>query len=387
VSEPRHTQAELLEEARAAGFGVSQGLIERYVTLGLLDAAQPDGTGRGYRKGVRWSWSENQRRLWLTVLDKRRQTDKPRALANIPVQIWLYWGEDYVPLRQVRRSLETYSEVRKSARRHDYPRAARSLVNSIARRAAFPRARAALVDALVEAAHSRQLDVDLIRPLLNEVVGAADPTAQTDGPRMLFNFAAQWAATSRFDDLTDAHFRWARAFVLYGQADYARTRDALAADPRFGALHQPFDFQYLSNRACQDVLFVLGMSLVAPPDPGVPEPFQIEPWLEDRVHLDTHTEVKRSALLLPPGISPESLSIEVRIQVDPKSPTVFLGRADATGLHRVVAVRPGLGPWSGVVWYVRGAHGVLELPPGTIAASGTAVGDDMAMGAPWIATT
>ena len=47
-AERRYTQAELLDEARAANFTVSQGLIERYVTLGLLDAAHPDGTDRGY---------------------------------------------------------------------------------------------------------------------------------------------------------------------------------------------------------------------------------------------------------------------------------------------------------------------------------------------------
>jgi uncharacterized membrane protein (UPF0127 family) len=57
---------------------------------------------------------------------------------------------------------------------------------------------------------------------------------------------------------------------------------------------------------------------------------------------------------------------------------VFVGRpmppADG-GLRPVVAVRRGLRPWTGVVWLVRGAHGVLELPVGTIEASGTVVGD------------
>lgn len=65
---------------------------------------------------------------------------------------------------------------------------------------------------------------------------------------------------------------------------------------------------------------------------------------------------------------------------------IFLSRADAEGIRRVVAVRHGLRPWSGIVWYVRGAHGVLELPTGTIAGSGTAVGDAVTMGASWIAT-
>jgi uncharacterized membrane protein (UPF0127 family) len=54
---------------------------------------------------------------------------------------------------------------------------------------------------------------------------------------------------------------------------------------------------------------------------------------------------------------------------------VFLGRPDADGGRRVVAVRPDLRPWTGVVWWARGADGCLELPAGTAAGSGTVVGD------------
>ena len=56
---------------------------------------------------------------------------------------------------------------------------------------------------------------------------------------------------------------------------------------------------------------------------------------------------------------------------------VFVGRPEAASgsARRVVAVRRALRPWIGVVWYVRGAHGVLELPVGTIDRSATTVGD------------
>jgi uncharacterized membrane protein (UPF0127 family) len=58
---------------------------------------------------------------------------------------------------------------------------------------------------------------------------------------------------------------------------------------------------------------------------------------------------------------------------------VFLGRPAADGRRRVVSVRAGLPTWRGLVPLVRGAHGVLELPVGVIAASGTAVGDEVAL--------
>jgi len=54
---------------------------------------------------------------------------------------------------------------------------------------------------------------------------------------------------------------------------------------------------------------------------------------------------------------------------------VFLGRPSADGLRPVVSVHRALRPWIGIVPLVRGAEGVLELPVGTIDASGTARGD------------
>ena len=54
---------------------------------------------------------------------------------------------------------------------------------------------------------------------------------------------------------------------------------------------------------------------------------------------------------------------------------VFLGEPDADGSRRVVAVHGGLRPWTGVVWWARGADGCLELPAGAAAASGTVAGD------------
>lgn len=54
---------------------------------------------------------------------------------------------------------------------------------------------------------------------------------------------------------------------------------------------------------------------------------------------------------------------------------VFLAKPEVDGGRRVVAVRPALQPWTGVVWWARGADGCLELLSGTAAASGTTVGD------------
>jgi uncharacterized protein len=54
---------------------------------------------------------------------------------------------------------------------------------------------------------------------------------------------------------------------------------------------------------------------------------------------------------------------------------VFVGRPDAYGRRPVVSVHRSLRPWRGLVPLVRAAHGVLELPAGTVDATATGVGD------------
>jgi uncharacterized membrane protein (UPF0127 family) len=60
---------------------------------------------------------------------------------------------------------------------------------------------------------------------------------------------------------------------------------------------------------------------------------------------------------------------------------VFVSRPEdgPTGSRRVLSARRAVPPWRGVVWRVGGAKGVLELPVGTVEASGTAVGDEIAI--------
>jgi len=76
---------------------------------------------------------------------------------------------------------------------------------------------------------------------------------------------------------------------------------------------------------------------------------------------------------------PESNGIHMmfmRFRID----AVFLGAPAGDGARPVVSVHRALRAWTGLVPYVRGAHGVLELPVGAIDASGTLVGDLVEIG-------
>ena len=59
---------------------------------------------------------------------------------------------------------------------------------------------------------------------------------------------------------------------------------------------------------------------------------------------------------------------------------LFVGAPRTDGSRQVVAVRERLAPWTGVVWWVRGARGVVELPAGSLAASGLKLGDYVSFG-------
>ncbi len=81
--------------------------------------------------------------------------------------------------------------------------------------------------------------------------------------------------------------------------------------------------------------------------------------------------------LLQPDASlwlPESNGIHMMFMRFPID-AVFLGKPGENGARAVVGLRRALRPWLGVVWYIRGAHGVLELPVGAIDRSRTEVGD------------
>jgi len=74
-------------------------------------------------------------------------------------------------------------------------------------------------------------------------------------------------------------------------------------------------------------------------------------------------------LWLQPGSSIHMLFM--RFPID----AVFLAKPASDGGRRVVAVHASLRPWTGVVWWARGADGCLELSAGAAAASGTVAGD------------
>jgi uncharacterized membrane protein (UPF0127 family) len=54
---------------------------------------------------------------------------------------------------------------------------------------------------------------------------------------------------------------------------------------------------------------------------------------------------------------------------------LFVGAPRPDGARPIVAVKSNLAPWRGIVWWVRGARGAIEVAAGAATASGLRPGD------------
>ncbi len=102
------TTETLLADAQARGHQATARLVVEWTRRGLLDrpVVRGKGQGKGRTKG---EFSRNQRQLFLALLDKRALgATQFRSLAQVPIFIWLYFGDDYVPTRQIVRALASW---------------------------------------------------------------------------------------------------------------------------------------------------------------------------------------------------------------------------------------------------------------------------------------
>lgn len=310
-----YAQADLIREAKRRGFEVSQGLVEKWVGLGLLDQGTRRGKGKG--RGATFFWPESQLQLFLLLLEKRSAVTRVRVLANLPVAIWMYWGEDYVPLRQVRRAMETWADVGRARARHDWDGMARKIVHSIADPSSTRSERVLAADVLAEYVRTRSTERDDLETVLRPIVGPSNPTAFTDAPRVAELMVAQVEAIKHIQEFPDAIFRWARAFLLVAQGDYVRSQPQLATDPRFGSLHERPSFEDFVTGACHDLTVALGLYMARPSGPALPQPLDPTLWEAGRARMTVTANYEPSPLTLPPGVDGGRIRVDAHIEVDP----------------------------------------------------------------------
>ena len=93
----------LVKAATDAGYSrVSDRLVTDWVSKGLLDQPERQARGKGNGRGAKYEWADRQCELFLSLLMHRDEVTYVDSLASLPVSMWLYWGDEWVPLRQVK---------------------------------------------------------------------------------------------------------------------------------------------------------------------------------------------------------------------------------------------------------------------------------------------
>lgn len=98
-------------------------------------------------------------------------------------------------------------------------------------------------------------------------------------------------------------------------------------------------------------------------------------WLKRLVGLIGRPSLEAGTGLYFPGTNSIHM-LFMRFAID----CVFLRPAEKSSeVYEVVAVKPDLKPWTGVVWFVRRARSTIELTAGSAAQAGIKVGDQLTL--------
>ncbi len=270
------TIEDLLADARIMGRKATQRMVLDWQSLGLLDypAAQGGlGRGQGSRKAL---YSANQRKLFRALLEQRSRNTRVRPLTNLPVYLWLYWGNDYVPLSQAQRALKTYVKTEGKTHAKAYnpsKERARQLADELATQLEHPAAndtqRTKLRRLLSEAiAQGRAMDAELA-DVAQQVF---DPEGQgrilgPPGARLTVSALLQDSLRQHRvvhllleDKISGEVFESARAAALETFREYMRLQPEFAASAGdLAHLFQPLTEGDVVRKSCSNLMALLAL--------------------------------------------------------------------------------------------------------------------------------
>ena len=325
LTDPVYTKRQLVQAAIEQGHrGTKERLFTDWQQAGLID--QPGlkkGLGRG--KGVVALWPASQLHLWLLLLNKRKETSQIPNLCNVPVGLWLYFGDDYATLRQVRKCMTTWAQRYGSSRGHTMAKqTARRLIEDLAlagmsrdsQADLVSRLAGALLTGITDDEQRRSLRDALIRSIpaaIRNPVGATKAEAVVDVV-LLRVLAAHRLARG---DVPSHIFEWARAWHLFGLRRYMDALQTGELPPISGMHFETPDFEVLVPNSCRDLISSIGMALSLAQDDQVSAPvFHPDSWKNGAGKLSLSFDIQPSPIIRPNGRQHAKLQIQVAAQVN-----------------------------------------------------------------------
>lgn len=268
---------DLVADAAEAGHQVGARLIRDWTQHGLLDSPRrrPAGKGHGSKAAL---YTANQRSLFLTLLSKRGETGSIRSLARIPVFIWLYWGDDHIPLRQARRAFMTWLGDPRASNKQRARTSARAVLEQLTHPNASEGAKRQLLNMLVDIAYTGRADTGALEQAIRAVfepgdspirraVGHPDAALTTESTINLIR--ARMAAYQHLADgaVTDEDFVQAREEHRLHTLAYQQEQPLLAAHApaSHSNMYEALDTHTLLNRCCDHLLLILGLKILTSP--------------------------------------------------------------------------------------------------------------------------
>jgi hypothetical protein len=278
------TRKGMVAAARDASYSdVSDRLVTDWVSLGLLDEPERTARGKGQGRGAFYEWPETQRDLFLTLLAQRPDAPSRAAMCAIPVGIWMYWGDEWIPLRQVRRALRTWWDRPGRIGWQRSLEAARLVVDTLApagtSRAAKSELRELVAGALENHVFPREAITESVRQLLDarSSDGAWGPY-RTPPSEVVDGMWSMAVAIDRYQELTDGMFYEARSRLRPIMMSYAADWPTLSRQPGYGQSYEQPTWEFLINRSPPQLLAGLGLQLLAQEDRRSLGPVPIQNW-------------------------------------------------------------------------------------------------------------
>jgi hypothetical protein len=265
-----YEKQEMLEDARAYGFQITEGLFDDWVEKGLLGRAHREGLGRG--RGSMASWSSQQFTLLLELL-RGRQRAKLRIgqLCAFPVWRWIYWRElGGVALDQVRRAMNTWVSSVKITTTDIERTEARRAVEKV-QGASFAGKRALLDELTHIGTFEKEADAELLQYLLESVIpsspwnvvfqdGNISPVEIELLRTMIPIRQKAFQNYEQIVQLPDNLWEWARTFLLFAQHRGQSERPFLARNRRLADRYRRLTVYSVLWGSCYDVLSPLAMA-------------------------------------------------------------------------------------------------------------------------------
>jgi hypothetical protein len=273
ITEPG-TISDLVADASAAGYQITQRLVRDWTERGLLDYPhkRPAGKGHGSAPAL---YPANQRNLLLTLLHHRPGLHI-RSLARIPVSIWMYWGEEYVQISQARRALMTWLGDARAGQQQARA-AAQTVLSQIDNPRATPAARGELLDVLTEAFWTARPDFTRLERAARAVfepgsthirraIGHPAAPLMTDSLVNALESRVTAANVLMDQRVSDDALIQARETHLFAYAEYATQQPAYAAaaPPGMPDFYEAVTAENTINNCCGHLLSAIGLEIMFP---------------------------------------------------------------------------------------------------------------------------